>query len=138
MKNKLYNFISHALFVFVKHRDENGILFFSKKMTDEFDKEKFSGLINYFFKFYAEELEEEDFLFFQTVTETFIENAQKTLQKENEEVTLKKIKKTVNFLEKIGWRLGVDYSFKNGKLFMSRKNEKKLREIMKNNAQGSI
>lgn len=130
-KSKLNNVVAHTLFVLVKHKDENGMLYFCKKLTDDFDKEAFSKLLNYFFNFYKDSLEEDDFLFFQQTTDNFVNEVRKQLSTDvEEEERLKKLKKGVAFFEKIGFRLGEDYSFKNGNFYMSKKNKLRLKTIM--------
>lgn len=145
MNQTLINVINYALLVLIKHRDKNGLLFYSQNLAKEFSGEDYVTVFNTFFQTNQQELTEEDVNFFNELAlEMIAENKQKEQPKEtpkvkkkkprmkvDEEKRMKNIKKTIIFLEKkMGWQLGLDYSFLNGNIHMSHENKKKLREIM--------
>ena len=141
MNQTLINVINYALLVLIKHRDKNGLLFYSQNLAKEFSGEDYVTVFNTFFQTNQQELTEEDINFFNEIAlEIIAENKQKETpkvkkkkprMKVDEEKRMKNIKKTIIFLEKkMGWQLGLDYSFLNGNIHMSPANKKKLREIM--------
>lgn len=143
MNQTLINVINYALLVLIKHRDKNGLLFYSQNLAKEFSGEDYVTVFNTFFQTNQQELTEEDINFFNELAlELIAENKpqvkpkpkvkkKKTRMKVDEANRMKNIKKTIVFLQKkMGWELGKDYSFLNGNIHMSRVNKEKLREIM--------
>lgn len=137
MNQTLINVINYALLVLIKHRDKNGLLFYSQNLAKEFSGEEYVAVFNTFFQTNQEQLTEDDLNFFNELAlEIIAENKPKVKKKKprmkvDEEKRMKNIKKTIVFLQKkMGWELGLDYSFLNGNIHMSTENKKKLRETM--------
>ena len=131
--------INSALFILIKHRDKDGLLSFHGDLTQNVtNAQEYEFYINNFFKTKNKELTDRDYEFYETAANNLIadmneekeENNLETNTKINDDEHLRKIKKGVRLLEKLNWKLGVDYSFKDGDFYMSAKNKKKLREIL--------
>ncbi len=131
--------INSALFILIKHRDKDGLLSFHGDLAQNVtNAQEYEFYINNFFKTKNKELTDRDYEFYETAANNLIadmneekeENNLETNTKINDDEHLRKIKKGVRLLEKLNWKLGVDYSFKDGDFFMSAKNKKKLREIL--------
>lgn len=137
-KQTFANIVNAALFILIKHRDKDGLLSFHGDLAQNVtDAQEYEYYINNFFKTRDSELTDQDYTFYENAANNLIDDmAEKKEEvsdvnlKINDEEHLRKIKKGVRFFEKINWKLGIDYSFKDGDFFMSAKNKKKLREIL--------
>jgi hypothetical protein len=137
-KQTFINIVNTTLFILIKHQDAQGLFEFNGELAKNVSVQDFTFYLENFLTIYAPQLTEEDCMFFenaansliQRVTERKEESCVDVNTKLNDENHLRKIKKGVKLLETLGWKMGVDYSFKDGDFYMSAKNKKKLREIL--------
>lgn len=137
-KQTFINIVNTTLFILIKHRDAQGLYLFHNELAKNVSVQDFTFYIENFFVTMQKQISYDDILFFenaangliQTVAEKKEENCADVNTKLNDENHLRKIKKGVKLLEKLGWKLGIDYSFKDGDFYMSTQNKKKLREIL--------
>lgn len=138
MNQTLINVVGYALLVLIKHRNVNGLLFFSQNLAKEVTPVEYKTLFETFFQTYQKELTVDDVNFFNKAGNDIIKKNKPKINKKkrvkvDEEKHMRNIKKTIIFLQKkMGWELGLDYSFLDGNIHMSSENKKKLREIMNN------
>lgn len=138
MNQTLINVVGYALLVLIKHRNVNGLLFFSQNLAKEVTPVEYKTLFETFFQTYQKELTVDDVNFFNKAGNDIIKKNKSKINKKkrvkvDEEKHMRNIKKTIVFLQKkMGWELGLDYSFLDGNIHMSSENKKKLREIMNN------
>jgi hypothetical protein len=138
-KQTFANIVNATLFILIKHRDKDGLLSFHGDLAQNVtDAQEYEYYINNFFKTRDSELTDQDYTFYENAANNLIDDMAEKKEQEcldvnlkiNDEEHLRKIKKGVKILEKLNWKLGIDYSFKDGDFFMSAKNKKKLREIL--------
>jgi len=137
-KQTFINIVNTTLFILIKHRDAQGLFEFNGELAKNVSVQDFTFYLENFLTIYIPHLTEEDCMFFenaangliQRVAERKEESCADVNTKLNDENHLRKIKKGVKLLEKLGWKLGIDYSFKDGDFYMSTQNKKKLREIL--------
>ena len=129
MDNKIQQIVNSTLYLLVKHRNTELLQNYCRSLKEFFENEEYLDLFDAFFEMYSDELEEDDILFFQNMLDDFIDKTNRKKKELLEEEHLRKIKKQIIFFKKrFNWELGKDYSFKKGRIFMSKRNEKILRE----------
>lgn len=133
MSNTLTNIINNTLYFLIQNRDKGLLQKYCKILKHEFNVEECLSLFDSFFDEYCVEnkITDDDVSFFQDMMDDFINKVALKKKEITEEQHLKNIKKQIVFFKKkFNWELGQDYSFSNGRIYMSKKNKEKLRETI--------
>ena len=131
MNDKLQSIVNCTVYILVKDQNVKLLQDYCMSLKKILDDDEFLTLFDNFFEVYADNLEEEDISFFQDMMDDFINKVALKKKEITEEQHLKNIKKQIVFFKKkFNWELGQDYSFSNGRIYMSKKNKEKLRETI--------
>jgi hypothetical protein len=133
-----YSFLMYV----IKKKDKDGLIYFSQALVDNVDVNNFNNIMSSFFHYNAELLDEEDLGFFDKTANGFIDNSKKPLvtavvEKKEQVIVdekpvedMRKIKKAITLFEKNGLRMGLDYSFQNGKIRMKKECQEKIKNLL--------
>jgi polygalacturonase len=122
----------------IKRRDPEGLIYFTDTLVDCTTDEEFCNTITSFFIANAENITPDDVAFFEITSNEFINTQQlkrkktKKKKEQKEDVDMRKIQKAVALFEKNGLELGKDYSFRNGKIRMTKESQEKITKLLGN------
>lgn len=149
MNNEFISMAYSFLMYVIKKKDKDGLIYFSQVLTDNVDVAGFGTIMSSFFQYNSQLLTKEDLNFFEKTANIYIENhngdnkvadspivdevvekPESIIKAEEPVEDMRKIKKAITLFEKHGLRMGLDYSFQNGKIRMKKECQEKIKDLL--------
>ena len=147
MNNEFISMTYSFLMYVIKKKDKDGLIYFSQALVDNVDVNNFNNIMSSFFHYNTQLLDDKDLDFFSKTANVYIDNSKKPLptdvveevvekkeqvivEKKEPVEDMRKIKKAITLFEKNGLRMGLDYSFQNGKIRMKKECQEKIKNLL--------